>query len=98
MSLRRRGVGTLLERALGRLRFPWLFLLTMVAFVVNVIVPDPIPLMDEILLGLVGLLLGSLREERREVGQGGEGEEAGNAPGRREAGEGPGGRPGGGRR
>ena len=89
MSLPRRSVGTLLQRALGRLRFPWLFLLTVVAFVVNVIVPDPIPLMDEILLGLVGLLLGSLREERREVGRGGEGEEARNTAGRREAGEGP---------
>lgn len=74
MSLRRRGVGTLIERALGRLRFPWLFLLTMVAFVVNVIVPDPIPLMDEILLGLVGLLLGSLREGRGEIGGGDEAE------------------------
>jgi len=48
----------------GRLRFPWLFALTAVVFVVDLIVPDVIPFADEILLGLVTVLLGSWRKRR----------------------------------
>lgn len=66
MSLPRRLVPRLVRRYLGRLRFPALFLLTAALFALNVAVPDPIPFVDEVLLALVGLLLGSLRERRRE--------------------------------
>jgi len=48
----------------GRLRFPWLFALTAAVFVVDLIVPDAIPFADEILLGLVTVLLGSWRKRR----------------------------------
>lgn len=51
-----------LGRFLRRLRFPQLFLLTTVVFVVDLVIPDMVPLADEILLGLLSLLLGSLRE------------------------------------
>lgn len=44
-----------------RLRFPVLFGITAVLFVVNLLVPDPLPLLDELLLGLGTLLLASLR-------------------------------------
>ncbi|HET6603941.1 MAG TPA: DUF6116 family protein [Xanthomonadaceae bacterium] len=44
-----------------RLRFPQLFVITGVLFVINLLVPDPIPFVDEILLGLATVLLGSLR-------------------------------------
>ena len=54
------------ERFAGRLRFPALFFLTAVLFVVNLAVPDPLPLIDEILLGLVTLLLGSWRGRGRD--------------------------------
>ncbi len=40
-----------------RLRFPTLFKLTAAAFAVSVLLPDPIPLVDEIVLGLGTLLL-----------------------------------------
>ena len=43
------------------LRFPQLFLLTAALFVVDLFVPDAIPFVDEILLGLAALLLGNLR-------------------------------------
>ncbi len=56
----------LVQRYLGRLRFPALFLVTTALFLVNVMVPDPLPFVDEILLALVGLLLGSLREGKEE--------------------------------
>jgi len=44
-------------RWLSRLSFPKLFLLSAVLFVVDLVVPDFIPLADELLLGLGTLLL-----------------------------------------
>jgi len=52
------------ERVAGRLRFPALFLLTAALFVVNLAIPDPVPFVDEILLGLVTLLLGAWKDRR----------------------------------
>lgn len=50
----------------SRLRFPWLFGITLVLFILDVVIPDFIPFIDEILLGLLALLLGSLKRKRRE--------------------------------
>jgi hypothetical protein len=47
------------------LRFPWLLLLTVVLFVVNLLVPDVLPFVDEILLALVAALLGRLKRKPR---------------------------------
>lgn len=44
-------------RWIGKLGYPRLFVLTAILFVVNVLVPDPIPFVDELLLGLGTLLL-----------------------------------------
>ena len=49
----------------SRLRFPWLFVLTAGLFLLDLIVPDAIPLVDELLLGLATLLLGSWRKRRQ---------------------------------
>ncbi len=51
-------------RFAGRLRFPTLFLVTAFLFIADVLVPDFIPFIDEILLGLATLLLGSLRRRK----------------------------------
>ena len=56
-------VRSLVERIAGRLRFPYLFLLTTALFVVDLFIPDMIPFVDEILLGLGMVLLGSLRKK-----------------------------------
>lgn len=40
-----------------RLKYPTLFKVTAALFVLSVLVPDPIPLVDEILLGLATLAL-----------------------------------------
>ena len=45
-----------------RLRYPTLFKLTALVFVINVFVPDIIPFVDEILLGLGTLLLANLKD------------------------------------
>lgn len=56
-------VGWLLGR-LTRLRFPALFLVSAVLFLVTLLVPDPIPFADELLLGLATALLASWRKRR----------------------------------
>ena len=53
---------SVLARLLGRLRFPTLFKLAAFLFVADLVVPDLIPLADEILLGVLTLLLGSWRD------------------------------------
>ena len=47
-----------------RLRFPTLFILIALLFVIDLIVPDFIPFVDEIILGLMTVVLGLLRERR----------------------------------
>ena len=49
---------------LSRLRFPVLFVVTAVAFVLDLVVPDVIPFADEIALGLMAALLASWRKRR----------------------------------
>ena len=57
-----------LQRYLESLRFPWLLLATGVLFLVNVFVPDAFPFVDEILLGLVTVVLGRLKRKPRPEG------------------------------
>jgi hypothetical protein len=52
----------------SRLRFPKLLALTGVVFVLDLIVPDVIPFADEILLGLITLLLGTLKKQNPKSG------------------------------
>lgn len=54
-------VGWLVGR-LTRLRFPVLFLITATLFLVNLAVPDALPFVDEILLGLGAAVFASLRK------------------------------------
>jgi hypothetical protein len=52
------------QRWASRLRYPQLFLLAGGLFLLDLIVPDLIPFADEILLGLLTALIGSLRARR----------------------------------
>jgi hypothetical protein len=56
----------LLLRWLGGLRFPQLFLLFAGLFAIDFVIPDMIPFVDEILLGLATLLLASLRNRHED--------------------------------
>ncbi len=49
------------------LRFPWLVLLTAVLFVADLLIPDVIPFVDELLLGLLMVALGRIRKPRKSV-------------------------------
>ena len=55
------------ERIAGRLRFPVLFFMTGALFLADVLLPDAIPLIDEVVLGLVTVLLGSWKRRREPV-------------------------------
>ena len=55
-----------LPRFTSRLRFPQLFALTLVVFVVDLFVPDMIPFIDEVLLGLTTLLLANWKQRPKE--------------------------------
>ncbi len=52
----------------SRLRFPVLFGLTALLFAVDLVTPDPIPFVDETLLGLVAVMLGNWRKHRKGEG------------------------------
>ena len=52
-----------LSRYAESLRFPWQVLLTSILFVVNLFIPDALPLVDEILLGLVAVILGRVKRK-----------------------------------
>jgi hypothetical protein len=51
-----------LMRFAAGLRFPKLLAITAGLFILDLIIPDVIPFADEILLGLVSLLLASLKK------------------------------------
>ena len=50
---------------LGRLRHPQLFAIAAALFAVDVAIPDFVPFIDELMLGLVTLLFGSWKNRRK---------------------------------
>jgi hypothetical protein len=57
-------IGNLVTRFAAGLRFPTLFKLVAALFVVDLLIPDMVPFMDEILLALGTLLLAGMRKRR----------------------------------
>jgi len=53
----------------GRLRYPWVVALLAVLFVADLVVPDPIPFVDEVVLALLTFLVGSWRTRRSRPSQ-----------------------------
>ncbi len=62
-KLMRGGLAGIFLRWASRLRFPYLFLITAVLFVFNLFIPDALPLADELIMGLVAVLLGSFKKK-----------------------------------
>jgi hypothetical protein len=57
-------LNALVQRLLPRLRYPYLFLLLGGLFLVDLVVPDPIPLVDEALLALLTFLAATFTTRR----------------------------------
>lgn len=62
-KLIRGGLPAIVLRWASGLRFPVMFLVTAVLFVLNLFIPDVIPLADELIMGLIALLLANLRKK-----------------------------------
>ena len=56
-------VGALIARYAARLRFPQLFAFTGTLFLLDLLIPDLIPFMDEMMLGLLTVLLGMWKKD-----------------------------------
>ena len=54
-------------RYLGRLRFPWLFAVTALLFLVDLVVPDVVPFADELLLALAAMVIASRKRDQPEA-------------------------------
>jgi len=57
---------TLVSRLLPRMRYPYLFLILGGLFLVDLIVPDPIPLVDEILLAVLTFIAATFSTRQEE--------------------------------
>lgn len=62
MAAARRGLSALVMAWAAGLRYPQLMALTLTLLVLDVLVPDMVPFVDEILLGLLTLLIGTRRK------------------------------------
>jgi hypothetical protein len=54
-----------IQRFAARLKYPQIFMLVLAIFLLDLVVPDFIPFADEIMLGLLTVLLGTWRERGR---------------------------------
>ncbi len=52
------------RRFASRLKFPKLLALVTILFILDFLIPDPIPFIDEILMGLLAGLLGMWKKRR----------------------------------
>jgi hypothetical protein len=61
--------GGIIRRYASRLRFPQLFAILAGLLVVDFVIPDPIPYIDEVILGILTVLLGMWRRHREDKEQ-----------------------------
>ena len=57
---------SVLESFASRLRYPQLFFVLVALFLLDLFIPDMIPFADEVMLGLLAVLVGRLRTPRDE--------------------------------
>ena len=60
-------ITALVHRLLPRLRYPYLFLILGGLLLVDLVIPDPIPLIDELLLAILTFVAATLTTRRDEV-------------------------------
>lgn len=60
-------LAALIQRFLPRLRYPYLFLILGGLFLVDLVIPDPIPLIDEVMLAMLTFLAATLTTRKDDV-------------------------------
>ena len=65
-TVEKKPTGAILKFA-SRLRFPVLFFISLFVFLIDLVIPEPIPFVDEILLGLIALMLGTLKKRKKKL-------------------------------
>ncbi len=68
MSIAKNAIASPILDFAARLRFPYLFFLTAALFLLDLFIPDFIPLADEIMLGLMTLLWAAIKKKRVPAG------------------------------
>ena len=56
-----------IRRFASDLRFPQLFFLLLILFLVDLVIPDPIPFIDEIILGVLAVLFGMWKDRTKSI-------------------------------
>ena len=64
-KIARGGLAGVILRWASRLRFPYLFLLTAILFLANLFIPDALPMADELIMGLMALVVAARRRWRK---------------------------------
>ncbi len=64
MGIAKLGFSGMVLRWANGLRFPYLFLLTAALFVANLFIPDVVPFADELIMGMVAMLLASVKKRK----------------------------------
>ena len=64
-STQKTPVPSLLERLLPRLKYPQLFMVLAGLFLADLLIPDPVPFVDEALLAVLTFLVGSWRTRKK---------------------------------
>lgn len=54
-------VAALINRLIPGIRYPWLFAILTGLFAIDLVVPDPVPLLDEVMLAVLTFLVASWR-------------------------------------
>ena len=62
--------GLLASRLFSGMRFPKLFAVILGLFILDVLLPDVVPFIDELILGALAVLIGLLRDDRTRTSKG----------------------------
>jgi Family of unknown function (DUF6116) len=57
-------ISALISRLIPGIRYPWLFAILAGLLAIDLVVPDPVPLLDEVVLGVLTFLAASWRIRR----------------------------------
>jgi len=60
-------IAALIDKLIPGIRYPWLFAILAGLFAVDLVIPDPIPLLDEVVLAVLTFLVASWRTRENDM-------------------------------